>query len=43
MDDESESVLRSFFRKPNISLSKLLLKLGLEVPSWLEEELRDLQ
>ncbi|CAM6031495.1 unnamed protein product, partial [Sphagnum compactum] len=43
MDSRSEAVLKSFYRKPNIALSKLLLKLGLEVPGWLEQELSDIR
>jgi len=43
MDANSEALLKSFYRKPNIALSKLLLKLGQEVPSWLQQQLSDLQ
>jgi hypothetical protein len=43
MDSKSESVLRTYYRKPNIALSKLLIRLGLQVPGWLEEELSDIR
>jgi len=39
MDSGSENLLKSFYRKPNIALSKLLLKLGRDVPGWLQDEL----
>jgi len=43
MDAKSQALLKSFYRKPNIALSKLLLKLGKDVPNWLQEQLGDLQ
>lgn len=39
MDAKSEALLKSFYHKPNIALSKLLLKLGQDVPDWLQEQL----
>ena len=41
MDDKSAAFLHSYYRKPNLALSKLLSKLGQAIPSWLEEDLRD--
>ena len=43
MDAQSEALLRTFYRKPNVALSKLLLKLEQTVPEWLEKELSDLR
>lgn len=43
MDAKSEALLKSFYRKPNVALSKLLLKLGQDVPNWLQEQLSDVQ
>lgn len=41
MDSRSQSILRSFYHRPNVALSKLLGRLGLPVPDWLTEELSD--
>ena len=41
MDAESEGFLRSYYRKHNIALSKLLRKLSVQEPSWLRDELSD--
>jgi len=41
MDAKSESLLKSFYHKPNIALSELLLKLGRDVPEWLNKELTE--
>src|SRR6218665_1682111 len=39
MDTRSEALLKSFYHKPNVALSKLLGRLGQPVPDWLTEEL----
>jgi len=39
MDLEAKELLRKFYRKANIALSKLLVRLEQPVPDWLEEEL----
>jgi len=41
MDGKSTTLLKSFYRKPNIMLSELLAKLGLGEPDWLRQELTD--
>ena len=41
MDPKAELFLHSYYRKPNLALSKLLQRLGQPVPEWLEKELRD--
>ena len=41
MSIEATDFLHSYYRKPNLALSKLLTKLGQTIPSWLEEDLRD--
>jgi len=43
VDDKSEALLKSFYRKSYIALSQLLMKLGQDVPGWLQVELTDLQ
>lgn len=43
MKSKEETYLRSFYRKDNIALSKLLQRLGRSIPTWLQEELADLR
>lgn len=40
MEDKSDRILKRYYRKHNIALSKLLHKLNMVVPDWLEEDLR---
>jgi heparan sulfate N-deacetylase/N-sulfotransferase NDST2 len=41
MELRAEHFLRSYFRKYNVALSKLLGRVGQTIPDWLEEELRE--
>lgn len=41
MDAASEKYLRTYYRKHNIALSKLLHKLSVPEPVWLRDELTD--
>ena len=38
MDAKSEALLKSFYDKPNVALSQLLVKLNQDVPDWLQHE-----
>ncbi|XP_013416453.1 bifunctional heparan sulfate N-deacetylase/N-sulfotransferase isoform X1 [Lingula anatina] len=43
MDSESEKFLQQYYKRHNVALSKMLHRLGLETPSWLEEDLRNFE
>merc|ERR1711942_1683 len=43
MDDYSVSWLKKYYRKSNEHLEKLLTKLGYSIPSWLSEELVEVE
>ena len=43
MEVRAERFLRNYYLRYNVALSKLLERLSLQIPTWLREELKDVQ
>lgn len=41
MEEAAQKYLKMFFRRHNVALSKLLMKLNQPAPTWLKEDLRE--
>lgn len=42
MDAESEKYLGQFYKRHNVAISRIMSRMGQDIPQWLQDDLKDL-